>query len=77
MDIPNIKAREERIVDIEKALSFLNWHAVLTFEETVKMTSEWYKNYYNSADKEMYDFTTMQIDEYKCLAQKRGLFWAK
>jgi CDP-glucose 4,6-dehydratase len=64
-------------LNCEKALSYLNWHAVLSFEETVKMTSEWYENYYNSADKDMCDFTTKQIDAYRCLAQRRGLIWAK
>ena len=63
-------------LNCEKALYCLNWHAVLSFEETVKTTSEWYKNYYNSTDNDMCDFTSRQIDEYKCLAQKRGLDWA-
>ncbi len=63
-------------LNCEKALSYLNWHAVLSFEETVKITSEWYENYYNSAYKDMCDFTTKQIDEYRCLAQRRGLIWA-
>jgi len=63
-------------LNCEKALSYLNWHAVLSFEETVKITSEWYENYYNSVYKDMCDFTTKQIDEYRCLAQRRGLIWA-
>ncbi|KHE94088.1 MAG: CDP-glucose 4,6-dehydratase [Candidatus Scalindua rubra] len=74
------KEKKESVLlhlNCEKALSYLNWHAVLSFEETVKITSEWYKNYYDSTDKDMYDFTTKQIDGYKCLAQKRGLIWAK
>ncbi len=74
------KEKKESILlhlNCEKALSCLNWHAVLSFEETVKTTFEWYKNYYNSAGKNMYDFTTKQINEYKCLAKKRGLIWAK
>ena len=74
------KEKKESILlhlNCEKALYYLNWHAVLSFEETVRTTSEWYQNYYNSTDNDMYDFTSKQIDEYKCLAQKRGLVWAK
>ena len=30
-------------LNCDKALHFLDWHAVMNFEDTVNMTSEWYK----------------------------------
>ena len=62
-------------LNCDKALHYLNWHALLSFEKTVKMTAEWYKAFYGG--KKMYDFTVKQIDEYTDLARKRGLDWTK
>ena len=32
-------------LDISKARNYLKWHPVLSFEETVRFTVEWYRNY--------------------------------
>lgn len=63
-------------LNCDKTLYYLKWHAVLSFEETVKMTAEWYKAYYNG-EKDMFGFTTKQIEDYTYLAQKQGLVWAR
>jgi len=34
-------------LNCDKALHFLNWKPSLNFQETIKLTSEWYKAYYN------------------------------
>jgi CDP-glucose 4,6-dehydratase len=60
----------------DKALSLLDWHAVLSFEETVRMTAEWYKGFY-SGGKDMYAFSIDQIKEYTLLAEKQKLAWVK
>ena len=60
----------------DKALHLLDWHAVLSFEETVMMTADWYKRFY-SKGKDMYDFTVNQIEEYTRLAAKQNLSWVK
>lgn len=60
----------------DKALHLLNWHAVLSFDETVRMTAKWYKAFY-SGEKDMYKFTVGQIREYIDLAKKQGLAWTK
>jgi len=68
-------------LNCDKALFNLNWRPTLEFEETVKLTVEWYKKYYQnielSQSVSMYDFTISQIKEYTQLARNRGIIWAK
>ena len=63
-------------LNCDKALYDLNWQPTLQFEDTVRMTVEWYKHYYQNNDHSMRDFTIAQIDEYMQLAIQRGLQWA-
>lgn len=63
-------------LNCDKALHYLEWHAVLSFKETVRLTAEWYKTYY-SEKKEMYDFSIEQINEYVSLAVKQELKWTR
>ena len=63
-------------LNCDKALFDLEWSPTLEFEETVKMTTEWYKNYYKSHNSSMYDFTISQIMEYTSLAELRNMKWA-
>jgi CDP-glucose 4,6-dehydratase len=63
-------------LNCDKALSDLDWHSNLQFEETVKMTVEWYKMYYQKEDKSMYDFTISQIEAYIKAAKLNNLTWA-
>lgn len=58
----------------DKALYRLGWQATLNFEETVAMTAQWYKNYYEGSIS-MSEFTNMQIEQYSLLAQNRGAPW--
>lgn len=64
-------------LNCDKALSDLHWHPTLQFEESVKMTVDWYKSYYENHEKSMYEFTLLQIEIYTELAEKRHLSWAK
>ncbi len=64
-------------LDCKKAKQDLEWTPVLTFEETVKMTIDWYKEFYLNDSKSMYDFTLSQIMAYTNLASKRKIIWAK
>ncbi len=63
-------------LDCDKALSHLNWRPALEFEETVRMTVEWYKLYYENSKSNMYDFSISQINEFTSLAESRGIMWA-
>jgi len=59
----------------DKALSDLKWHAVLNFEQTVGMTSEWYHHFYNKDDKSIFEFAIKQIADYVEKAKERALPW--
>jgi len=63
-------------LNCDKALFDLKWTPVLQFEETVKMTAEWYKKYYKDQSISMQDFTYFQIAEYMRLAKARHVAWA-
>ena len=62
-------------LNCDKALFDLQWQPTLQFEETVRMTVEWYKAYYQNPEASMYDFTIGQIDEYTELARHRRMSW--
>jgi CDP-glucose 4,6-dehydratase len=64
-------------LNCDKALSDLNWMPSLQFEETVRMTVQWYKAFYENDLNSTYDFTMSQISEYTKLAKDRGIEWAK
>lgn len=63
-------------LNCDKALHFLNWNPTLVFDETVEMTVDWYKKFYEDQDSSMLDFTTSQIREYTELGRTRGCRWA-
>ena len=64
-------------LNCDKALKELNWKPVLSFEETIKITVDWYKNYYEDTSKSMLEFSEKQLIYYIKLANKRGLTWAQ
>ena len=47
-------------LNIEKAKRELNWRPKLNFDETIKLTIDWYKNYLD--DKNMEKITSDQIN---------------
>ena len=64
-------------LNCDKALHDHGWIPTLNFQQTVKMTVEWYKKYYQIGDEvSMYDFTNNQIKEYTALARKQDISWA-
>jgi len=63
-------------LNCDKALSDLGWHSTLEFEETIKMTVEWYKEYYQKQNQSMYDFTVSQIEAYTKAAKLKNITWA-
>ncbi len=72
---PNKKEAMLLQLSFEKASHVLGWRAVLPFSETVEMTASWYKTYYGG-EKDMYGYTTMQIEKYMDRARECGLVWA-
>ncbi len=59
----------------DKALHRLGWQATLDFEETVAMTSGWYREYYGGVT-DMAAYTDAQIDRYTLHAARLGMSWA-
>jgi CDP-glucose 4,6-dehydratase len=74
---PLITQQKESVLlklSCEKANIQLKWYPVLTFEETIRFTSHWYKFFYDK--KEVGDLTSSQIKEYCSLAKERAIDWA-
>jgi CDP-glucose 4,6-dehydratase len=63
-------------LNCDKALFDLQWIPTLQFKETVRMTAEWYKYYYQNSRESMHDYTLSQLEEYANLAKVRQLSWA-
>lgn len=63
-------------LNCDKALFHLKWKAVLDFESTIQMTSEWYKNFYSQIAP-VYEFSQFQIQKYTETAKAKGLGWAE
>jgi CDP-glucose 4,6-dehydratase len=63
-------------LNCDKALAWLRWRATLDFTETVRMTADWYRRFYESAGRSMLDTTRGQIADYVELARKRRIAWA-
>ena len=57
----------------DKALHFLDWQSTLSFEQTVELTSKWYRSYYTGLD--MVEYTQQQLDTYTQLAKEKGQPW--
>ena len=73
----DIKFHEAGLLKLncDKALYHLNWQAVLPIQETVRMTAEWYRSYFDDSTS-IRDVTFSQIKEYEALAHNKGLRWA-
>ena len=53
-----------------KSKKFLNWQSVLTLDETISYTIDWYKYYYEN--KKIYNFSKKQVESYFKLANKKN-----
>jgi CDP-glucose 4,6-dehydratase len=63
-------------LNCDKALHHLQWHAVMDFEDTVRMTTEWYRAYYQQPA-QIALTTNAQIATYTAIAKQHGLGWAQ
>jgi len=61
-------------LNCDKALSYLNWQSVLTFQETVKLTVEWYRSFY-AKDARIDELALSQIKEYANIAKQKNADW--
>ncbi len=51
-------------LNCDKALSLINWKPTLDFENTMRFTSEWYYNFYEEKDIDIYEKCCRQIKEF-------------
>jgi len=63
-------------LNCDKAFLKLNWHSVLSFQDTVKYTVEWYKSFYEG-DSNIQRLSLNQIENFISQANKKGLDWTK
>jgi CDP-glucose 4,6-dehydratase len=63
-------------LNCDKALHYLRWHAVMNFEDTVRMTAEWYRVYYEEPAR-IAATTRSQIEAYTEFARQKGLAWTR
>jgi len=61
-------------LNCDKALHLLDWEAILSFQETVRITAEWYRSYYKNPST-IREVSLSQIHEYEALASSEGLSW--
>jgi CDP-glucose 4,6-dehydratase len=61
-------------LNCDKALYYFKWQANLEYKDTIKFTSEWYYDFYNS-DKNIFRKTLEQISEYENIAKEKKLNW--
>lgn len=60
-------------LNCNKARKILNWSSTLTFKENIKMTTDWYKAYYEIKNqKKMKKFSENQIIEFTKISKKRS-----
>ena len=78
ISVMNQKIHEAGLLKLncDKALFKLNWQSTLDFKETVEMTIDWYKYYYDNRQESMYEFTLNQIQNYQKIAKERHISWA-
>ena len=59
------------MLNIQKAEQVLGWAPTFTADIAISKTVEWYKKFYEN-NKNMYEFTIKQIEEYE-----KGMKWNK
>ncbi len=73
----NLKESNLLKLNCDKAMSILEWKASLNFEETIYMTMDWYRKFYDTSGKDMLQFSLDQISTYTKKASNKKLKWTK
>ena len=65
------KFRENNLLHLNstKSKKYLKWSTVLDFDNSIKFTVDWYKNYLKNK-KNVYKYSLSQIFEYKKILEK-------
>lgn len=62
-------------LNCDKAIFHLEWNASMGYDDTAKLTSDWYNQYYQGTT-DMVDFTLSQIIDYENISKKRENIWS-
>jgi CDP-glucose 4,6-dehydratase len=60
----------------DKALADLQWESTMRFADAIRLTANWYKQYYSDPDADVFEVSLGQIREYSTTARSRGLSWS-
>lgn len=60
-------------LDCSKAKTYLQWESVLTEDETIAFTIDWYKGFYQEKNL----LTSIQLNQYINCAKIKNLIWTK
>lgn len=63
-------------LDCSKSRRLLEWFPVFNIDQAIDSTVDWYKHYYGSPRRDMYNFTLQQIVNYTHEARARKARWA-
>ena len=76
-DIESSKSESTLLkLSCEKSYQLLQWHAVLDFSETVRMTGEWYHAFYfKESSNTISELTCKQIEAFTKIATRYNLAW--
>ena len=71
-----VRKKENSLLQLssEKALNSLQWNALLSFDEALRLTSEWYRAYYDG-EEDMYAYSIGQINYYTLKAVEEKISW--
>ena len=58
-------------LNCDKALSLLDWNPTLNFEQTVELTTLWYKNFYSDNPINIKNFTYKQIEDFENIRKEK------
>ena len=64
-------------LNCDKALFHFKWQANMEYEDTIRFTSQWYYDFYKNKNKNIFDKTLEQINEYESMAKEKGLNWTE
>ena len=59
-------------LNCDKALALLNWKPTLNFEQTVELTTIWYKKYYTKSLSKINNITFEQIELFEKFRNEKG-----
>jgi len=62
-------------LDCSKALTYLNWKPVWHFDDTIKYTTNWYKDFYTNLDLNVNERSLQDLEAYIQSAKEKGLGW--